>query len=233
MTEPAGSQRPQADTSVRIAWADDATAIAAIQVRSWRDSYADLIPAEDLDALPAGCLRRALAGGDRPAARRPAHACWSHSSEQSVRGFAATAPATDADASPATDAEITEFSVDPEHRHTGHGSRLLHAVVDTLRSDKFRPRHDLGDVDRRPDAGVPDRSRVGRRRSASFARPARGRQRDRQGRPAPHRPDDLTASSVSSVRSSVACRDPRCRRAHRVLRGRPPARPGRASARRR
>jgi GNAT superfamily N-acetyltransferase len=55
----------------------------------------------------------------------------------SVRGFAATAPATDADSSPAADAEIAEFAVHPEHRRLGHGSRLLHAAVDTMRSDSF------------------------------------------------------------------------------------------------
>jgi len=27
--------------------------------------------------------------------------------------------------------------VDPAHAHAGHGSRLLHAAVDTMRSDKF------------------------------------------------------------------------------------------------
>ena len=40
---------PTADVSVRIAWADDAAAIAELQVRTWREVYADLLPA---DALP-------------------------------------------------------------------------------------------------------------------------------------------------------------------------------------
>jgi ribosomal protein S18 acetylase RimI-like enzyme len=137
MTESAGSQRPQADASVRIAWASDATAIAAIQVRSWRDSYAELIPVEDLDALPQDVFAaRWLEAIARPKEAR--ERVLVALERASVRGFAATAPSTDADASPAADAEITEFSVDPEHRHTGHGSRLLHAVVDTLRSDRFQ-----------------------------------------------------------------------------------------------
>jgi GNAT superfamily N-acetyltransferase len=135
-TSSAGSQRPHADTSVRVAWADDAAAIAAIQVRSWQDSYAELIPVEDLQALP----QDAFAARWLDAIARPKEArerVLVALERATVRGFAATAPATDADSSPATDAEITEFSVDPDHRHAGHGSRLLHAVVDTLRSDKF------------------------------------------------------------------------------------------------
>ncbi len=34
---------------------------------------------------------------------------------------------------------MAEFVVDPGQRRAGHGSRLLHAVVDTMRSDKFTP----------------------------------------------------------------------------------------------
>ena len=43
-----------ADVSARVAWAEDAPAIAAVQVRAWRTSYADLLPAEVLEALDAG-----------------------------------------------------------------------------------------------------------------------------------------------------------------------------------
>ncbi len=42
---------PSADVSARVAWAEDAPAIAAVQVRAWRTSYADLLPAEVLDGL--------------------------------------------------------------------------------------------------------------------------------------------------------------------------------------
>jgi len=64
---------PTADVSVRIAWADDAEAIAKIQARAWATSYAGLVPgAGDLreadfaqlwrDALthPADARHRAL-----------------------------------------------------------------------------------------------------------------------------------------------------------------------------
>ena len=36
----------QADVSCRIAWADDADAIAGVQVRAWRTSYDGLLPAD-------------------------------------------------------------------------------------------------------------------------------------------------------------------------------------------
>ena len=37
---------PVADVSARLAWPDDAAAIAAVQERAWRTSYADVLPAE-------------------------------------------------------------------------------------------------------------------------------------------------------------------------------------------
>ena len=45
---------PTADVSVRIAWGDDADAIAAVQVQAWTEQYGDLLPPEALpqDAAP-------------------------------------------------------------------------------------------------------------------------------------------------------------------------------------
>jgi len=51
-----------------------------------------------------------------------------------VVGFAAHAPAEDADAAPGT-AELLTLLVDPAHTGAGHGSRLLAATVDLLRED--------------------------------------------------------------------------------------------------
>ena len=56
-----------ADVSARVAWAEDAPAIAAVQVRAWRTSYADLLPAEVLDALDPDDI----ADGWRDALGRP------------------------------------------------------------------------------------------------------------------------------------------------------------------
>ena len=62
---------PTADVSVRIAWADDAEAIAAIQARAWAASYAGLVPAAgDLRQRDFAQLwRDALATGDAARAR--------------------------------------------------------------------------------------------------------------------------------------------------------------------
>ncbi len=119
-----------------MAWADDATAVADVQVRGWRETYAELIPAAALESLPVDVFAtRWLDAIARPKEAR--QRVLVALDRVTVRGFAATAPATDGDADPATDAEITEFVVDPDHRRAGHGSRLLHAAVDTLRADKF------------------------------------------------------------------------------------------------
>jgi ribosomal protein S18 acetylase RimI-like enzyme len=128
--------RPSADVSVRVAWAADAPAIAALQVQVWRERYADLLPVDVLADLPLDAFtvqwERSIAR-PKDARQRVLVAL----ERASVRGFTATEPATDADADAAHDAEITEFVVDPACRSAGHGSRLLHAAVDTLRSDRF------------------------------------------------------------------------------------------------
>ncbi len=54
-----------------------------------------------------------------------------------VVGFAAIGPSADPDAEPGADGVVAEFTVDPSAQRRGHGSRLLHACVDTLRADGF------------------------------------------------------------------------------------------------
>lgn len=127
---------PTADVSVRVAWGDDADAIAAVQVRAWQRAYVVLLPADVLSQLPVDDFARQW----RHSIERPSEArqrVLVALERATVRGFTATAPATDADASPATDAEVAEFVIDPDALGVGHGSRLLHAAVDTMRSDRF------------------------------------------------------------------------------------------------
>jgi ribosomal protein S18 acetylase RimI-like enzyme len=131
------SDRPTADVSVRLAWGADADAIGRLQVRAWQESYADLLPADVLDALPPD----AFAEQWRNSITRPREArerVLVALDRTSVRGFVATSPGRDPDADPADDGEIAELVVDSDHRGAGHGSRLVHAAVDTLRSDKFQ-----------------------------------------------------------------------------------------------
>ncbi|WP_229660601.1 GNAT family N-acetyltransferase [Marmoricola endophyticus] len=127
---------PAADVSCRVAWSDDASAIAAVQVRAWRTSYAGLLPADLLDAMDltevADGWRQALAApGD---ARRRVLVALERST---VTGFALTGPSADPDLDPVADGELSDLTVDPEHRRDGHGSRLMQAGVDTLVADRF------------------------------------------------------------------------------------------------
>ena len=127
---------PTADVSVRIAWAEDAAAIAAVQVSSWQAAYADLLPADQLAALsvdefaaawhaslikPGDARNRVLVALER----------------NRVVGFCVVSPSADPDADPVADGELSEFSVAGDDQRQGHGSRLLQAAVDTLVADRF------------------------------------------------------------------------------------------------
>jgi ribosomal protein S18 acetylase RimI-like enzyme len=129
---------PTADVSVRVAWADDAEAIAAVQLRTWPSLYGDLVPVE---AIPSG-----------PEAEAGAAAAWRESlnkpgdarnrvlvalERNRVCGFAITGAAVDPDCDPVADAELRELTVDPGERGKGHGSRLLQAAADTMVADRF------------------------------------------------------------------------------------------------
>lgn len=125
-----------ADVSCRVAWSDDAPAIAAVQVRAWRASYAGLLPAEVLAALDPS----EFAEGWRASLLKPADArnrVLIGLERNLVTGFAITGPASDPDCDPVADGEITDLTVDPHKRSAGHGSRLMQAAVDTLKADRF------------------------------------------------------------------------------------------------
>jgi GNAT superfamily N-acetyltransferase len=125
-----------ADVSARVAWAEDAGAIAAVQVRAWRTSYADLLPPEVLADLDAD----QIAEGWRLALGRPADArnrVLVALERNTVTGFLVTGPASDPDCDPVSTGELTDLTVDPHKRRAGHGSRLLQAGADTLVADRF------------------------------------------------------------------------------------------------
>lgn len=127
---------PAADVSARVAQGADAAAVAEVQVRAWRSSYAALLPAEVLDGLdPADLAQGWQVALTRPKdARQRVLVGLEHST---VRGFVVTAPASDPDCDPIATGELSDLTVDPDHRGAGHGSRLLQAAVDTLVADRF------------------------------------------------------------------------------------------------
>lgn len=126
---------PTADVSVRIAWSDDAAAIAELQLRAWAALYADLLPS---GALPHDAAAAAAAWSQ--SLRKPGDArnrVLVALERNRVVGFAITTPAADPDCDPVVDAELSEITVDPAERGKGHGSRLLQAGVDTMLADRF------------------------------------------------------------------------------------------------
>jgi GNAT superfamily N-acetyltransferase len=127
---------PTADVSVRIAWAGDAAAIAAVQVRCWRQRYAGLLAEEELAAMDAeGFAQRWAQQLERPGDAR--NRVLVALERNTVRGYAVLVPSPDPDADPVAEAELVELVLDPDHTGDGHGSRLLQAAADTLRADRF------------------------------------------------------------------------------------------------
>lgn len=128
--------KPTADVSVRPAWSADAPAVAAVQVRAWRESYAALLPARVLEGLDADAIAEQWTRSlDKPGDAR--NRVLVALERATVRGFAVTGPSPDPDADPVADGELVELVVDPPVRAAGHGSRLLQACADTLRADRF------------------------------------------------------------------------------------------------
>lgn len=122
--------------AVRLALPREASGIAAVQRRAWA---ADLPADVAAEALTVSETEATAAW--EAAIRRPPLAEFrvlvALDADGSVCGFAAVGPSPDPDAVAQDDALVAEFSVDPAARSQGHGSRLLHAVIDTLRADGF------------------------------------------------------------------------------------------------
>lgn len=122
------SHGPTADVSVRPGLADDARAIAAIQVAAWRAAYPGIWPTAALDGLDVDAIesswRDALV--QPPTAK---HRMFTACAGPVVVGFAAIAPVPDEP----TTGEIVALEVSPARRGDGHSSRLLAACADVLR----------------------------------------------------------------------------------------------------
>ena len=129
------SSGTSATTLVRPARPGDPASITAIQARAWRMAYGNLMPEATLAALSPEALlpawRRAVS--ESPS---PKHAVLVAVADDIVVGFAAVGPSDDRDAGP-EDGELAVLAVDPSHQRAGHGSRLLSAVVDHLRTHRM------------------------------------------------------------------------------------------------
>lgn len=125
-----------ADTSVRLAWPDDAPAIAEIQRAHWQAVYGDAVDEDQFDALDETVMTARWA--QMVSAPHDARIRTLVALERAtIRGFALVHPCHDPDADQVRDGEVGEFIVDAAHHRQGHGSRLLHACIDTMAADGF------------------------------------------------------------------------------------------------
>jgi GNAT superfamily N-acetyltransferase len=127
----------QVADSVRLAWPNEAAQIAALQRRAWAMN----LPADLAQTLLGSVSVHQMIEAWHTAITRPPQASYRvlvAVEAGRVVGFASTMPSPDEDSDPATDGQIEEFVIDPAAQQRGHGSRLLNASADTLRSDGFR-----------------------------------------------------------------------------------------------
>jgi len=112
-------------------------------VASWRAGYVGVVPGSLLAELTGdeaqGVFRDRWrdAVTNPPTSRHRVLVAVEANVDRAVAGFASVGPATDSDRWPGTDAGLYELRVMPELTGRGHGSRLLHAVADTLVKDGF------------------------------------------------------------------------------------------------
>jgi GNAT superfamily N-acetyltransferase len=129
---------------VRQARPGDAADLARVQVASWRHSFAGIVPDGLLaeltsdEALAVWQDRWTEAITNPPTSRHHVLTAVQDAAPREVVGFASAGPATDEDRWPGTDGSLYEFRVSPDRTGHGHGSRLLHAVAETLVGDGFR-----------------------------------------------------------------------------------------------
>jgi L-amino acid N-acyltransferase YncA len=119
--------------AVRPARPADVPEIARVQVDTWRTAYGRFVPAAVLDALTveqaAPAWRAAV-----EAPPTPRHRVLVATEQDRLVGFVAFGPSAEPDATPG-EAGVTALLVEPRWGRRGHGSRLLAAAVEHLRSD--------------------------------------------------------------------------------------------------
>ncbi len=131
-----------ADLSVRRGRLVDVSALVEVQRRTWQSLPTGLWAVPDVEDLDPDAMRRSW---ERAVLLPPTprHRLLVALDGDTVVGGAATTPADDPDLSETVAADDSDESladelallvVDPEHRGSGHGSRLMAAVVDLVRA---------------------------------------------------------------------------------------------------
>ena len=124
-------------TGARLARTSDADAIAGVQQRAWRVQFADLLPEHVLAGLDVRALADAwgesIVRPPSPRHRVLVAIDGETADGDMVIGYAAIGPETSPDATGAG-GELLDLVIDPTATGCGHGSRLMQAAVDHLRS---------------------------------------------------------------------------------------------------
>jgi ribosomal protein S18 acetylase RimI-like enzyme len=116
---------------VRPAVLQDAPAIAAVHVATWRDAYAGLLPDDFLDGLDVD--QRAERWRGRLAALPAGLFVLVVELDAEVRGFVSGGPSRDG----GVGGEVYAIYVDPASQGRGAGRQLLQAAVDCLTGAGF------------------------------------------------------------------------------------------------
>ncbi|HSN06570.1 MAG TPA: GNAT family N-acetyltransferase [Candidatus Angelobacter sp.] len=135
MTDQPRVTTPASDVSVHRALPAEVDAIAALTVEALRAQPAELLPPGVLDEVDtadvAADWREAVT-----APPSPRHLVLTALEGDEVVGYALAAPSQDPDAAAdGTSAEVLDLVVRADRTRRGHGSRLLAALVDTLRGN--------------------------------------------------------------------------------------------------
>ncbi len=125
---------PSADVSVREATASDVSAIARVQVTTWRQAYGNILPRDVLDGLDPAMVETRWRESIEGSSNARSHALIALQ-DGNIVGVAAVTPTTDDDEDAATTSELGPLLVLPNAQGNGHGSRLLAAAMDLLRLD--------------------------------------------------------------------------------------------------